>query len=215
MVWPLHEPPSGCNRLPAGTLLDACYLKQGFDRLPASDRKPLLTEAKRRLLRLQRLWPDLAPPYILNYRPEEEWEELMPDDDETPCILLGPEGRCLLYDYRPMTCRLHGLPLVDSSGELFYEEWCTHNFAGIDPLALADLRYDFRRHFETELAFFRNFTNELLGERVSELDTFIPLALLQDFSGFDWRRWWEGRAGNGKSDKALTTEDTEVHKGKR
>ncbi|HEX5773927.1 MAG TPA: YkgJ family cysteine cluster protein, partial [Geomobilimonas sp.] len=148
-------------------------------------------KARKHLHRLQKIWPDLDSPYILNYRPEEEWKELMPDDDETPCLLLDADGRCLVYDYRPMTCRLHGIPLLDSSGEVMHDEWCTLNFDGFDPLTMPELQWKFRHHFEAELSLFRTFTDKLLGKRVSELDTFIPLALLQDFTGFDWRGWWD------------------------
>jgi len=55
---------------------------------------------------------------------------------------------------------------------------------------MPELSWECRRHFEAELSLFRIFTDKLLGKRVSELDTFIPLALLQDFTGFDWRGWW-------------------------
>ena len=179
-----------CRSLFDITLLDACYLKKGFDGLPSTVRKTTLIKARKQLHRLRAIWPDLDSPYILNYRHEEEWHELMPDDDETPCLLLGADGRCLVYDHRPMTCRLHGIPLLDSSGEVMHDEWCTLNFAGLDPLSMPELQWEFRRHFEAELSLFRVFTDKLLGKRVSELDTFIPLALLQDFTGFDWRGWW-------------------------
>lgn len=186
---------SGCSACCRGlfdiTLLDAWYLKKGFDQLPPAIRESVLTEAWKQLERLQTIWPDLNVPYILNYRPEEEWEDLMPNDDETPCLLLDEEGRCLVYDHRPMTCRLHGIPLVDRSGEIMHDEWCTLNFVDLDPLAMPELRGEFNRIFEKEVALFRTFTDRLLGERISELDSFIPLALLQDFRGFDWRGWWE------------------------
>ena len=189
---------SGCSACCRGlfdiTLLDACYLNKGFAGLSQDDRKTVLVNARHQLERLQSIWTDLDSPYILNYRPEEEWEELMPEDDETPCVLLGTDGRCLVYDNRPMTCRLHGIPLVDHSGEVMYDGWCTLNFADRDPLVMPELRWRFRGHFEEELSLFRAFTDELLGERIGELDTFIPLALLQDFTGFDWRGWWGGRS---------------------
>jgi len=88
-----------------------------------------------------------------------------------------------------MTCRLHGLPLIDDSGELMEEEWCTKNFIGHDPLLEVNLRGPFERLLAEETSLGRHFTNELLGKVVRELDTFIPTALLIDFKGFDWRRW--------------------------
>jgi Fe-S-cluster containining protein len=184
---------TGCSQCCRGlfdiTLLDACYLKSGFDRLPAKTRKAVLMRAEARLLSLHALWPEFAAPFVLNYRPEEDWEDLMPEEDETPCVLLGADGRCLLYDHRPMTCRLNGIPLVDISGEVFFDEWCTLNFIGKDPLGERSLRWGFRSHFRTELELFRLFSERLLGGPVNELDTFIPTALLVDFEHFDWQGW--------------------------
>lgn len=177
---------SGCCRgLFDITMLDALLLRQGFDRLPEAVREPVLFKANARLTELQRLWPDFSHPYLLNGMPDEEWTE-MPEQDETACPLLGKDGLCLVYKWRPMTCRLHGLPNIDLSGESFSDEWCTLNFSGVDPLALPQLRWEFRRTFEGELRLFRDFTGRLLGSPVNELDTFIPMALLIDFAGTDW-----------------------------
>jgi Fe-S-cluster containining protein len=178
---------SGCCRgLFDITLLDACHLKSGFDRLDATIRTAVLVKANERLVSLQAAWPEYEAPYILNYRPYEEWGELMPEDDETPCVLLGDDGACLVYDHRPMTCRLHGVPLIDLSGEIMDEACCSLNFAGVDPFAMDGLRWEFLRLFREELLLFRRFTEQIMGEPVSELDTFVPTALLVDFTGFDW-----------------------------
>lgn len=186
---------SGCSACCRGTfditLLDAYYLKRGFDALPVPVKDAVLAKCRERLALMREHWPELDHPFVLNYRPEEDWELLMPDEDETPCVLLGDDGRCLVYENRPMTCRLHGIPLIDTEGEVMHDEWCTMNFTDVDPLALAGLTAPFDAIFREEVALFRDFTERLLGRRVSELDTFIPLALLIDFDGFDWKRWAE------------------------
>ena len=177
-----------CRALFDITLLDACYLKSGFDKLSSIQKEAALARAKDRLFLLQSAWPEFDAPYLLNHRPDEEWAQLMPEDDETPCALLDSDGRCLVYEHRPMTCRLHGMPLVDVSGEVFFEEWCSLNFVGEDPLQREDLRWEFDRLFSDELQLFRKFTEQLLGIPVNELDTFIPTALLIDFAGYDWQK---------------------------
>jgi Fe-S-cluster containining protein len=174
---------SGCCRaLFDITLLDALYLQQGFRKLSLPARERVLAEAERRLAELCRQWPELSHPYLLNHRSEEEWQELMPEDDETPCLLLDSEGHCLVYEHRPMTCRLHGLPLIDVSGELMHDEWCTENFTAADPLALAELRGEFDRFFREEVRLDRELSLQLFGRVIYELDTLIPAALLIDFS---------------------------------
>jgi Fe-S-cluster containining protein len=183
---------SGCCRgLFDITLLDAFMLRAAFDQLDGETREKALVKARARLVSLRQDWPDFESPYILNARPDEEWTE-MPEEDETPCPLLSSDGLCLVYDFRPMTCRLHGLPNIDLSGESFSDAWCSMNFPGANPLEWRNLRWPFRRIFETELTHFREFTSLLLGQPRNELDTFIPTALLIDFQGTDWKNLTAG-----------------------
>jgi Fe-S-cluster containining protein len=181
---------SGCCRgLFDITLLDGWYLRRGYALLPDARQRSVRRRAMRRLAEICRQWPDFPAPYLLNYRPEAEWEQLMPDDDEAPCIFLDSAGRCLIYDHRPMTCRLHGLPLVDEMGEVLVDEWCTENFPAADPLVLPLLRGNFTGMFRTEVDLMREFTGILGSRQLSELDTFIPLAVLVDYDTFDWHTW--------------------------
>ncbi|WP_348240453.1 hypothetical protein, partial [Salmonella enterica] len=71
-----------------------------------------------------------------------------------------------------MTCRLHGLPLIDISGEVMHDEWCTMNLVGCaDPLALPGLAGEFDRILRDEVRLGRRFSKQLVGEVVHELDT--------------------------------------------
>lgn len=187
----------GCSECCRGlfdiTILDAALLKTGFDKFSEDTRKRIRVKAEERLTFIQSLWPEFGQPFTLNHRPEQEIEELLAADNETPCILLDDAGRCLLYDFRPMTCRLHGLPLIDVSGDVMEREWCPKNFTGCDPFEVVNLRGGFDRLFRNEAALGRDFTLKLLGEAVCELDTVIPTALLLDFQDFDWPRWFTGK----------------------
>jgi Fe-S-cluster containining protein len=180
-----------CRSLFDITLLDAYYLKLGFDALPQQIREKVLEKCRERLAAIVESWPEFDHPYVLNHRPDEDWQALTPEEDETPCVLLGDDGRCLLYDNRPMTCRLHGLPLLDASGELMQDDWCTMNLVDQDPLELPGLSAPFEAIFREEVAIFREFTGQLLNKQMGELDTFIPAALLIAFEGFDWQAWLE------------------------
>lgn len=180
---------AGCSACCRGlfdiSLLEARLLQAGFARLPEPVRRQVLERARPRLADLQECWPGLAAPYLLNTLPEAEWTT-MPEDDPTPCPLLGEDGRCLVYAFRPMTCRLHGLPNIDVSGESFSDDWCTLNFSGCDPRTLTELRFEFRRLFAAEVEFYRRFNRQLTGRELTELDTFIPTALFIDFAATDW-----------------------------
>lgn len=177
----------GCSACCRGlfdiTLLDVFLLQQGFATLPAAVQARVLSRCRDRLTELQLRWPQLANPYLLNTLADDSWTE-MPEDDTTPCPLLGDDGLCLVYDFRPMTCRLHGLPNLDLSGEDFSTDLCTLH-AG-DPFSLPSdtLRWQFRAVYEREISLLRAFTLQLTGVPTSEADTFIPLALLADYGCF-------------------------------
>ncbi len=175
---------AGCSACCRGlfdiTLLDAFLLQTGFMRLPPERQEAIRAKAEDRLRQLQVDWPELRQPYLLNRLPDELWTE-MPEDDQTPCPLLGKDGACLVYEQRPMICRTHGLPNIDNSGESFSDLYCTLNFAGTDPLGLDKLRWSFRRVYAQEFDLLALFNRQLLGSPLREADTFIPLALLIDF----------------------------------
>jgi Fe-S-cluster containining protein len=175
---------NGCSECCRGlfdiTLLDAWYLKRGFDRLPEHQKSEIMEVAFRRLEQLSLVNPDFAEPWLLNGIPEEDWDALMPEEDETPCLLLSESGGCLVYEHRPMTCRLNGIPLIDVSGEELFDEWCTLNFIDVDPSGLDDLRFGFTDLFNRELHLFREIVRQLTGVPRNEVDLFIPAAVVME-----------------------------------
>jgi hypothetical protein len=79
---------------------------------------------------------------------------MFPEDDErldrivdaldlVPCPCLGDAGECVIYEKRPLACRLEGVPLVDVQEGLF-GDWCELNFTeGIPEKVLTDLEQDY------------------------------------------------------------------------
>ena len=171
---------SCCRGLFDITLLDAFHLKRGFDQLPEELRLAITAAANKRLESMSRQFPAFVEPWVLNVIPEAEWDDLMPEEDETPCLLLSESGLCLVYDHRPMTCRLNGIPLIDVSGEELFDEWCTLNFISRNPRRLRGLRFEFLELFAQELLLFHELIRGLSGEKLSELDLFIPAAIVLD-----------------------------------
>lgn len=174
---------SCCRGLFDITLLDAALLQRGFSRLSTTRQAEVMGRVDVRILQLQQQWPEFKPPFILNRLPDDRWLH-MPEDDLTPCPLLGDDGRCMVYEYRPLTCRLHGLPQIGMQGEVFCDGYCTLNFLDCDPLTVVGLRGDFDRIFQSEVELLSQFSQQLTGRSQTELDTFIPTALLIDFDQF-------------------------------
>ncbi len=180
---------TGCSACCRGlfdiTLLDAWLLKEAFADLAVDIQDQVLLRCQPRLVELCKRWPALRTPYLLNALPEEEWTS-MPEEDQTPCPLLNENGCCVVYASRPLTCRLHGLPTIDIGGENFDGTVCTLHPG--DPMDLPErvLRWRFREVFAREVNLFRAFSMELTGGAQQELDTFIPLALLADYTVVDW-----------------------------
>ena len=173
---------NGCSECCRGlfdiTLLDALYLKRGFDALPEPQRARLVRAATGRLQQLAQLNPAFIEPWLLNDIPESDWDVLMPEEDETPCLLLSEDGGCLVYEHRPMTCRLNGIPLLDVSGEELFDEWCTLNFTEEDPRRFEDLRFKFTELFSRELLLFQRLIHHLTGTIRNEVDLFVPAAVV-------------------------------------
>lgn len=177
---------SGCCRgVFDVTLLDASLVSYGYQQLTPEQRDTIKNQASERLRELHQRWPGFESPYILNGMPDSEWT-VMPEDDETPCPFLDDRGLCLVYAYRPMTCRLHGLPNIDDSGESFSDDFCSLNFQSIDPLSLPQLKWGFRQAFQQENELFHLFSKQLTGKTFIELDTLLQLVPLIDFERTDW-----------------------------
>jgi len=173
---------SGCAACCRGlfdiTLLDACLLREGFGQLPEVSRRQILHRARPMLQRLEKRFPGIARDLLIP--PDAAVTLPLAGEEATPCSLLDAAGRCLLYDHRPLTCRLYGFPHVDVSGEIFLDEWCPHRGAGRDLLAMGELRWEFRRLFVEEGRLLRELAERLRRPPEDDLDTFIPLALQLD-----------------------------------
>lgn len=99
-----------CHALFDLSLVEAMYLNRSFHEAYGfgPTRSAILeaaSEADRRTTRLKRH-------YFQRTRQGASDEEIMKEAarDRIRCPLLGPSDTCLLYDSRPVTCRLYGVP---------------------------------------------------------------------------------------------------------
>jgi Fe-S-cluster containining protein len=128
--------------------------------------------------------PDLDQPAIF---PEDDHrlDQLVDAVDMPPCPCLGDAGECLIYESRPLACRLEGVPMVDIHEGVF-GDWCELNFRqGIPDGALGDLQQDYNRIDELQEA-----RSAAIARRAALSDhravTLIP-SVIAEYENF-WKR---------------------------
>ena len=127
--------------------LDVARLRAGLAQLAQRDSSRAATireRARASAKRLSRDFPGDARTGILadDEAAIEEFEGFANDE---PCPVLSADGRCELYEHRPMTCRVFGppirsgLPDSDAEGGLGHCELCYH---GATPEQIAACELD-------------------------------------------------------------------------
>ena len=104
------------------TLLDGDLLREGLAAADPETRRDIESRAASILAKLRETWPGLGA--TLEGWTDDEIDVLCDALGAVECPVLGPAGECRLYEHRPLTCRLSGVPVVDLSGEKVYPEGC-------------------------------------------------------------------------------------------
>jgi len=126
------------------SLADAAELTKAYSQLPEPVQKQVSARASAIHNSIRAAAPDLPEPLLLS--DDDERIDIIVDAANSPrCPLLFDSGECLVYDHRPLSCRLEGVPMVDMNDEPF-GDWCELNFKhGLTPAATRDLRQDYDR----------------------------------------------------------------------
>ena len=121
---------------------DAALLREGLRRLPAEARAEVRVRAELVLTRFRELAPDWGPPWDPAALGEEGFDAVAEAMAGVPCPLLGDDGRCRVYAYRPLVCRMIGLPMLTDLGEAL-ENACPiqEEFPGYAELAPVPFAY--------------------------------------------------------------------------
>jgi len=96
-------------------LIEALYLNRKFATLGRDERDRILIDADKSDRKAHKLKRDLAKASSKEGRDDEELLNRV-SRERLRCPLLKEDDRCALYEFRPATCRLYGLPL-DIEGE--------------------------------------------------------------------------------------------------
>lgn len=97
---------------------DALMVRDGVRALAPDQRLPLIERAGAQVARMETLAGALPPPCDLSGLDEVVLDSVTDRMEEEPCPALDAAGRCLIYQSRPMVCRLMGLGLVTPDGEI-------------------------------------------------------------------------------------------------
>ena len=92
------------------TLIESVYMNHHFNRsLPRKERRPILRRAEKADRQYYQIKKKLQKMYIDKGKPPEEVLDQLAQE-RVACPLLNDEKLCDLYDRRPITCRVYGIP---------------------------------------------------------------------------------------------------------
>lgn len=104
------------------SLADRDLLREGLAAADAAVRKDIEARAAALVARLRELAPDLGD--TLDGWSSEDIDDLCDAAGDVECPVLGREGECRLYEHRPLTCRMSGVPVVNLEGVTVFPEGC-------------------------------------------------------------------------------------------
>jgi Fe-S-cluster containining protein len=105
---------AGCSGCCIGpfpiTLLDRRSIREGMSTLPEGTRQTIEARAREQANAMESVYPQLARSRFIDAWPDSTIDRLVDHFHQSPCPALGNDGLCILYDYRPLTCRSMGIP---------------------------------------------------------------------------------------------------------
>lgn len=98
------------------SVADAELIAAAFTALPAEIRASVHARAGAGIERMRHLAPDLSAPWDVSLLGEAAFDAVCDALADEPCPCLDEAGRCLVYQARPLVCRIMGLGLVRPEG---------------------------------------------------------------------------------------------------
>jgi Fe-S-cluster containining protein len=123
--------------------------------------------------------PQLEAPYFLDALTEDVVDRIVEQAGSPRCPLLDERDECLIYEHRPLACRLEGLPMVDIEDGPF-SDWCELNFSeGLTEADIENLGFDYHTLQELEDLVTEALSESTLGRRSADITLFIPSLVVQ------------------------------------
>lgn len=111
----------GCSHCCMGsfpiTVLDAIELRRGLASLGSSVREDVVRRARGQASNIEESFPRLQSSPFLDEWSQPEIDAAVDHLGELPCPALNSSGACEVYSFRPMTCRMMGIP-VEQNGQV-------------------------------------------------------------------------------------------------
>jgi len=95
------------------TLLDVQTLQQGLAGLPPDHRHRIEQRAIEQTTQMETAFPELTHTDLLDTWTDQAIDRLVTEFHDQPCPALEADGRCGIYDHRPLVCRSMGIPTED------------------------------------------------------------------------------------------------------
>ena len=95
------------------TLLDVHTLQQGLACLPPDHRHRIEQRAVEQTVAMETSFPQLTQTDLLDTWSDQDIDRLVTEFHHLPCPALETDGRCSVYQHRPLVCRSMGIPTED------------------------------------------------------------------------------------------------------
>lgn len=93
------------------TLLDVHTLREGLAGLSPDHRQRIEQRAIEQTAAMETSFPQLTKSDLIDDWPDQEIDRLVTKFHHSPCPALEPDGRCGIYQHRPLVCRSMGIPI--------------------------------------------------------------------------------------------------------
>ena len=95
------------------TLLDVQTLREGLAGLQPDHRQRIEQQALEQTAAMEASFPQLTYTDLLDNWSDQEIDRLVTEFHHQPCPALEADGRCGVYQHRPLVCRSMGIPTED------------------------------------------------------------------------------------------------------
>lgn len=158
---------------------DTLLLKEGMAALSRGNQDGIRVAGERLLQEIVKQAPDWKAPYDIADLGEERFDGIAESLANAPCPMLDEKGCCMVYQHRPLVCRLIGLPMMTAEGELL-ENACPIQEQFPDYALLDPQLFDFGALQDAEILFNAEAAEALFGDKKkSEYETTISAVAAQ------------------------------------